>query len=94
MTTATLPDARQHPDWNRSFALGTAIAINLVALGALAVMQPSWQPVVGTKPAEETIEAYWLEAPPALPPVILHTSRRVASSSLASTRHGIPGNGR
>ena len=86
MTTATLPDARQHPDWNRSFALGTAIAINLVALGALAVMQPSWQPVVGTKPAEETIEAYWLEAPPALPPVPLAPPRATSMAAVSAAR--------
>lgn len=78
MTTATLPNARLRPDWNRSFALGTAIAINLTALGALAVMRPSWQPVAGIMPAQQTIEAYWLEAPPELPPVPLTPLRAIS----------------
>ncbi len=69
MTTAAPTHSRQLPDLNRAFALGTAIAINLAALGALAVMQPSWQPAIPAGPADNIIEAIWPEVLPEVPPV-------------------------
>ena len=83
MTLAILGHSNQ-PDWNRAFALGTAIAINLAALGALAVMQPTWEPSLSLAPVRNAIESVWIEPPPELPPVPLAPPRASVSVPVAA----------
>ncbi len=66
----------KRPDLDRAFALGAAVAVNLAALGALAVMQPAWEPGVAAIPKTRSLIAEWIEQPPLPPPVPLAPPRR------------------
>ncbi len=78
--TAAMVGTRKLPlDWNRSFALGMAIAINLAALGALAVMQPTWQPMAVRLEDRNVIEMIWPEILPEIPEIPLAPTRNSAA---------------
>lgn len=79
--TAAMVGTRKLPlDWNRSFALGMAIAINLVALSALAVMQPTWEPMAVPTPERHIIEMFLPEELPVVPPVPVAPTRNSAAT--------------
>ncbi len=83
MTLSSVGHLKQ-PDWNRALALGTAVAINLTALGLLAVMQPSLEPSLGLTAKRSVIEAIWIDPPRELPPVPLAPPRASVSVPVAA----------
>lgn len=89
MTAAMLGNPTQHLDWNRSLALGVAIAINVAALGALAVMQPSWEPTA-LVPVEQVLVADWIVPPPPVPDVPLAPPRRTVAATLPAPSKPAP----
>jgi len=67
MTHANLRIPQSRPDWNRSFALGTAIAVNLAGLVALSMARPDWQPAPASPPVHSSIEIVWPSEPLLIP---------------------------
>ncbi len=89
MTAAMLGNPKRHLDWNRSLAMGMAISINMAALGALAVMQPSWEPAA-LVPEAPVLVAEWLVPPPPLPDVPLAPPRRTVAATLPAPSKPAP----
>ncbi len=79
MTFAMVESRKLPLDWNRSFALGSAIAINLAALGALAVMQPAWQPHGVAIEERKLIQMVWPDILPEIPEIPAAPTRNTAA---------------
>jgi len=79
MTAAMMGTQKLPLDWNRSFALGMAIAINFAALSALAMMQPTWEPTAVPTPERHIIEMFLPEELPVVPEIPIAPTRNSAA---------------